>query len=124
MGTQDSFFDLGGHALLLIQLHARLGAGLHGEVGLIDLFTYPTIQALAEYLTQTQGEAPDAARNEACAITHRRDREAAAGALVAVGVVGEEDAVMIDAKLLDQGIAIIGIAGRFPLSQNRDRGSG
>jgi acyl carrier protein len=71
VGTQDNFFDLGGHSLLLIQLHARLGAELHREVALVDLFKYPTIQALAEYLSQMPGEVPEAARGRGRATTLR-----------------------------------------------------
>ncbi len=51
IGVQDSFFDLGGHSLLLIQVHDRLSTDLNINVDLLDLFKYPTIQTFAAYLS-------------------------------------------------------------------------
>src|SRR5207249_1051279 len=52
VGVRDNFFDLGGHSLLLLQVHARLNAELKGKrVSVLDLFRYPTIQALAAHLS-------------------------------------------------------------------------
>jgi hypothetical protein len=45
-----SFFDLGGNSLLLARAHARLCTVLGRELRLLDMFRYPTIRALAEYL--------------------------------------------------------------------------
>ncbi|MET9255119.1 phosphopantetheine-binding protein [Streptomyces sp. NPDC048182] len=46
----DNFFDLGGHSLLLHtvreEMHTRMGV----DVPLTDLFTYPTIGAVATHL--------------------------------------------------------------------------
>ena len=58
VGVQDSFFDLGGHSLLLIQLHHQLCAALNQELSLIELFHYPTIRALAQHLWAGQAESP------------------------------------------------------------------
>jgi acyl carrier protein len=55
VGLHDNFFDLGGHSLLLIQIHDRLrerfGAGA-GNLPIVDLFKYPTVSALARHLRQ------------------------------------------------------------------------
>jgi amino acid adenylation domain-containing protein len=51
VGRDENFFDLGGHSLLLVQVHARLrGLFPEAELGIVDLFRYPTVRALAEAL--------------------------------------------------------------------------
>ncbi|CAG0936138.1 nonribosomal peptide synthetase DhbF [Thermoflexales bacterium] len=54
VGAEDNFFDLGGHSLLLTQVHSQLRSQLDREVTLMDLFRYPTIRALAHYLDRDQ----------------------------------------------------------------------
>jgi amino acid adenylation domain-containing protein len=51
VGVEDSFFDLGGHSLLVVQVHRRL-APQFPELAIVDLFRYPTISALAGYLSR------------------------------------------------------------------------
>jgi amino acid adenylation domain-containing protein len=52
VGVRDNFFDLGGHSLLLIRVHARLRQELDSDVAVIDLFRYPTIESLASWLNR------------------------------------------------------------------------
>jgi amino acid adenylation domain-containing protein len=49
-GVRDNFFDLGGHSLLLIRVHAMLRKELDAGIAVIDLFRYPTIETLAGWL--------------------------------------------------------------------------
>ena len=49
-GVRDNFFDLGGHSLLLIRVHAMLRQELDADIAVIDLFRYPTIESLAGWL--------------------------------------------------------------------------
>jgi acyl carrier protein len=58
VGTQDNFFDLGGHSLLTVRVQARLRERLDRVVPITDLFRFPTVRALAERLGQ--GGAGDA----------------------------------------------------------------
>ena len=51
VGVDDSFFDLGGHSLLVVQVHRAL-APQFPELAIVDLFRYPTISALAGYLSR------------------------------------------------------------------------
>jgi amino acid adenylation domain-containing protein len=51
VGIHDNFFDLGGHSLLLIQVHHHLQQQINSSISIIDLFKYPTISTLANYLT-------------------------------------------------------------------------
>jgi amino acid adenylation domain-containing protein len=68
VGIHDNFFDLGGHSLLVIQLHSRLSRTLNRELSVLDLFVYPTIHALAARLFdqhESQQGALDVARDRA-----------------------------------------------------------
>ncbi|ACC81844.1 non-ribosomal peptide synthetase [Nostoc punctiforme] len=56
VGIYDNFFDLGGHSLLLVQIHAKLRELLHTDISVINLFEYPTINSLAKYLIQKPTE--------------------------------------------------------------------
>jgi amino acid adenylation domain-containing protein len=52
VGINDNFFDLGGHSLLLVQVHGKLRARLKSELSVIEMFRYPTVNALAKHLGQ------------------------------------------------------------------------
>jgi amino acid adenylation domain-containing protein len=93
VGIHDNFFDLGGHSLLLSQVHARLREALDPELPLIDLFKHPTVAALAEHLRPGAGAlaAPPA---EAGGRRRAEVRRAAGGG--------------------EGGVAVVGMAGRFP----------
>jgi acyl-CoA synthetase (AMP-forming)/AMP-acid ligase II len=69
-----SFFDLGGHSLLLIEAAAELGRRLGREVPLLTLFRAPTVRALAEALATTDVTGGDGAM--AAAEERSRQRQA------------------------------------------------
>jgi natural product biosynthesis luciferase-like monooxygenase protein len=50
VGREDNFFDLGGHSLLAVKAHRRLSEAFERKVAITDLFRFPTIRSLAEYL--------------------------------------------------------------------------
>jgi amino acid adenylation domain-containing protein len=54
VGINDNFFDLGGHSLLMAQIHSRLYEVVGREVSIIDLFKYPTVSSLAEHLARLE----------------------------------------------------------------------
>ncbi|MFI6704137.1 phosphopantetheine-binding protein [Streptomyces sp. NPDC050509] len=56
VNVEDNFFDLGGHSVLLHMVQDRIGRELGKNPPLVELFTYPTVRALARRL---DGEAPD-----------------------------------------------------------------
>ncbi|MDJ0730271.1 MAG: amino acid adenylation domain-containing protein [Crocosphaera sp.] len=58
VGVNDSFFELGGNSLLLTQVHQKISTTLDTEISIITLFQYPTIQKLAEYLSEPQATTP------------------------------------------------------------------
>ncbi|MFF0513141.1 amino acid adenylation domain-containing protein [Streptomyces sp. NPDC004250] len=82
----DTFFDLGGHSLLLTQVHHRLAADLGIDVPLMTLFEHTTVASLAQHLGAPAATAPAAAPE------HPRAAGAAA----------------------HEPIAVVGMAGRFP----------
>ncbi|MFP3938811.1 MAG: amino acid adenylation domain-containing protein [Thermoanaerobaculia bacterium] len=94
VGRRDNFFDLGGHSLLLAEVHRRLRESLEPELGreltMVDLLRFPTVSALARHLG---GGGPA--------------REGAPGVL-RTGAVGDR------ARPAGGDVAIIGMAGRFP----------
>jgi non-ribosomal peptide synthetase component F/acyl carrier protein len=50
VGVHDNFFDLGGHSLLMIQIHQKLRTELAVEIELLHLFQFPTIDSLVRFL--------------------------------------------------------------------------
>jgi acyl carrier protein len=50
IGLNDNFFDMGGHSLLMAQIHSKLRETLGRDFSMIDLFKYPTISALTQHL--------------------------------------------------------------------------
>jgi amino acid adenylation domain-containing protein len=48
VGIYDNFFDLGGHSLLIVRLHALLQETLHRDIAIMDLFRYPTVSSFAQ----------------------------------------------------------------------------
>ena len=50
LSIEENFFDLGGHSLLLVQLHRRLKDALNVEFSIVTLFEYPSIRSLARRL--------------------------------------------------------------------------
>ncbi|MEC5161348.1 MULTISPECIES: non-ribosomal peptide synthetase [unclassified Janthinobacterium] len=50
VGRHDSFFELGGHSLLLLQMQRRLAQQLDLRPTVVELFKYPTLEALAAFL--------------------------------------------------------------------------
>lgn len=50
----DNFFDLGGNSLLTIPICSQMQEALNLNISVVDLFTYPTVSAFAEYLVKNQ----------------------------------------------------------------------
>lgn len=59
VGINDNFFDLGGHSLLLVQIHAKLRELFNVDISITHLFEYSTIRSLAKYFAQQENETND-----------------------------------------------------------------
>jgi acyl transferase domain-containing protein/acyl carrier protein len=56
VGLHDNFFELGGHSLLLVQAQSRLRDLFGTPLSVVDMFKYPTIAAMAQFLNQAATE--------------------------------------------------------------------
>lgn len=50
IGLDQNFFDIGGHSLLLSEVLFDLQKKFPGQIEIVDLFRFPTIRSLGEYL--------------------------------------------------------------------------
>jgi amino acid adenylation domain-containing protein len=55
VGLHDNFFDLGGHSVLLLRVHARLSEVSSAKVSIAEMFQYSTISSLAQHLGKPAG---------------------------------------------------------------------
>ena len=75
VGVADNFFDIGGHSLLLVQVHSQLREQFP-QLALLDLFQHPTIGALAQYVSaQTEPQHDDFAEMQERARKQRELRD-------------------------------------------------
>jgi|GEM_PF-2413638 len=57
VNVKDNFFDIGGHSLSMIMVNNKLNKALSRSVPVVQLFRYPTIRSLAQYLTKEMAPA-------------------------------------------------------------------
>jgi acyl transferase domain-containing protein/acyl-CoA synthetase (AMP-forming)/AMP-acid ligase II/acyl carrier protein/precorrin-6B methylase 2 len=94
VSLHGNFFELGGHSLLLVQMHERLRDEFDSPVTLVDLFKYPTVSSLAQFLDSGKEVNATAATLGRVQAERRRSRRSSA-----------ED---------ETDIAVIGMSCRFP----------
>ncbi|MCP3917636.1 MAG: amino acid adenylation domain-containing protein, partial [bacterium] len=83
VAVDANFFDLGGHSLLLAEVHARMQQELDAEVTIVELFQYPTVAAVAARLERggeraagrQDGRGKNLARGRRALMNRRRTRE-------------------------------------------------
>ncbi|CAN7451819.1 amino acid adenylation domain-containing protein [Duganella sp. LjRoot269] len=98
VGIDDSFFDVGGHSMSIVEVEVLLEENLGLTVPTMDLFRFPTIRALANHLrtSLSQGQDMDA---------QSRERRPTVPPAAFIAPAGTE-------------IAIVGMAGKFPGAAN------
>lgn len=64
VGVHDNFFDLGGHSLLLMQLHGKLKEKFQNDISLVELFEHSTVYAQAKWLSKQGSATAEPARLE------------------------------------------------------------
>jgi amino acid adenylation domain-containing protein len=55
VGVRDNFFDLGGHSLLVMRMVGRLRKYFPKPLNVVDVFRYPTVEQLANHLSDAKG---------------------------------------------------------------------
>jgi acyl-CoA synthetase (AMP-forming)/AMP-acid ligase II len=55
VGINDNFFELGGHSLLAIELGGVIGTRTKCRIKPVDVFQYPTVKVMAEFLNDEFG---------------------------------------------------------------------
>lgn len=55
IGVNDNFFEVGGHSLLMVQVHSKLSELFESKLSIAEMFAKPTISALAEHLGNGNG---------------------------------------------------------------------
>jgi natural product biosynthesis luciferase-like monooxygenase protein/amino acid adenylation domain-containing protein len=96
VSVHDNFFDLGGHSLLLAEVHGRL-TSLGYALSIVDLLRYPTVASLVTYIGSDAIPPKNLDRGSETKSARRLLRQS------------EVEAAEI---------AIIGMAGRFPKAAN------
>jgi amino acid adenylation domain-containing protein len=76
-GINDNFFELGGQSLLIIRIQSLLAKALKRDISVVDLFRYPTIDALAKFLTEGEEQ-----------LVIRENRVQKTGAIAIIGMAG------------------------------------
>ncbi|NUK00333.1 non-ribosomal peptide synthetase [Streptomyces lunaelactis] len=54
VGSDDNFFEAGGHSLLMLRVQARLTERLGRTIPVVDLFRFPTVRSLARHLADDE----------------------------------------------------------------------
>ncbi len=112
VGLDDNFFDIGGNSLLLVSVHAKLQTMLNKKIPVAELFAHTTVRSLSKMLggsvqdsgSRTFGARPDTGSGS----------ETAGG--ICTRPRGEKGGPMSSPENENrlEGIAIIGMAGKFP----------
>lgn len=55
VGVHDNIFDLGGHSLLIVRAHRQLCEATGRDLSITDMFRFPTVRTLTQYLSQVSG---------------------------------------------------------------------
>ena len=101
VSLHGNFFQLGGHSLLLVQMHERLREEFESPVTLVELFKYPTVSSLAQFIDGGQDAASTAAAQGREQAERRRSRRS-------------------HVEAADTDVAVIGMSCRFPGADDVD----
>lgn len=101
VSLHGNFFQLGGHSLLLVQMHERLREEFASPITLVELFKYPTVASLAQFIDGGQDAASTAAAQGREQAERRRARRS-------------------HVEAADTDIAVIGMSLRLPGADDVD----
>lgn len=72
VSVTTNFFEAGGHSLLAVQIHRQLVERVNPDLRLMDVFRFPTIRSLSQYLSSTQDHIDSSAAARGVDIGRRR----------------------------------------------------
>ncbi len=64
IGIDDNFFEMGGHSLLLIEVYNKVKEFFDTNLTVVDMFKYPTIRSLSEYISSNKNNCEDRKEKE------------------------------------------------------------
>ena len=133
VGSRDNFFDLGGTSLTGLQLLRKIRKDVGVPIPAVALFEAPTIASLAEYIAPRLAKRPQPGPAQAPLAASGGPERAAGNGHVSAASIGLDPVASAapgpasgDATAtrgpedLADGIAIIGMAGRFPGARSPD----
>lgn len=97
VGVNDNFFDIGGHSLLMVNVFLRLNDLYNNKLSLIDLYKYPTVCSLADFIDNNSSNNEEKIKSGKAEVTKKRR-----------------------GYLTESKVAIIGIACRFPGAHTKE----
>ncbi|MEA2174837.1 MAG: hypothetical protein QOD00_2429 [Blastocatellia bacterium] len=74
VGVNHNFFDLGGHSLLMLEVHRQLLERFDKEIALTEMFRSPTVSHLASYFKEAEGEPQPMAQPSKAVLTRKDAR--------------------------------------------------
>jgi len=75
VGIHENFFDLGGHSLLMLQVHGKLKEAFEKDISMMQMFGYSTVSSLAEYFTQSETQTKNTNKSVFSSIQERVNRQ-------------------------------------------------
>lgn len=100
ISIHNNFFEIGGDSLKLIRVNSLISRKIEGKVQVTDLFEFPTIKQLAQFISAGQKNQTEHQKSKSKAA--QSPKRKASG----------------DQAYEDPDIAVIGMAGRFPGAKN------
>ncbi len=78
LSVDDNFFDLGGHSIHIGIVNGKLKEQFDRDISMIEMFQYPTVRSLAQFLSQPQAEQVVCAEDSPLNVQNRAQQRKAA----------------------------------------------
>ncbi|MEH1980802.1 MAG: amino acid adenylation domain-containing protein [Nostoc sp.] len=111
VGIYNNFFELGGHSLLLVKINQQLQEIFGFEVSIVDMFNYPTIHSLSQYLNRKDRKTDSIKQNNS---DKQSNNEIKSLKIQQLESRQQYRSQRNNARDNNSEIAIIAVAGRFP----------
>ncbi|MGJ0628158.1 beta-ketoacyl synthase N-terminal-like domain-containing protein [Xenorhabdus bovienii] len=105
ISRDDNFFELGANSLDMVQVNKRLTDALDMDFSVVDMFSYPTSELLADFIVNQYGITHETGEQAEHSDTLNQHRDPSAQ-------------LNQSSTPIDRQIAIVGLAGTFPGAEN------